>query len=302
MRFNGLAISIQSILLRSIELIVRSTSRIKTDFKPIWIIGVPRSGTTLVYQVMCKSFKSSYLTNRVAKRYRIALITRKFERFAYEAELHPVSFTSEYGKTKEASDPHEGGAFFYQFFPKSNPYCKDLDKKKRIAFRKTISSLTEPLKLFISKNTYHSLRIRALKDSFPQSKFIWVTRNKSDVIHSIVRARQKNNIPKEDWWSVNPEGWEEKNKLSEIEKISWQIDEIESIIEKDLLETKSRYLKVSYEEISTNPHKTLNFITKEFGIENELRDIESLIPEKFGYSKPSDDSLLNEIKNTIKNE
>lgn len=301
MRFDRLTVSIPSILFKPFEQIVRLCARQKEGLKPIWIIGAPRSGTTLMYQIMCMAFKGSYLSNRVAKRYRIALIMRTIERIVFDLDRVPKSFESNYGRTIAPGSPHEGGQFFYEFFPKEEPYCEDLNPVMKNKFKKAVSFITSPRKIFISKNTYHSLRIKALKTAFPNSRFIWVTRNKTETIHSIIHARHKNGIPNEEWWSVKPKGWQQENKRNEIEKIIWQVEEIESVIEKSLVESASIFLKIDYEEICNNPRKLLNHISEEFDMKKDQREVFKLIPEKFEYSKRAEDEILKKIKSFLNN-
>ena len=158
MKFDQFLISVQNRFFQPLEFICRKMNNTE-DIIPVWIVGAPRSGTTLAYQVLCRCFKATYLTNRVAKRYRVAHLSRWYERNILNSSMVPESFRSAYGKTNLPDDPNEGGQFFYQFFPTQNPYTeKDfLSVKKKNEFRNLISSITAPNNLFISKNTYHSL-------------------------------------------------------------------------------------------------------------------------------------------------
>ncbi len=273
-----LGISIQSKLLFPFEYILRQKAAADADVIPVWIIGVPRSGTTLAYQLMCASFRSTYLTNRVAKRYRIALASRAIERLLFERKLHPQTFQSNFGRTISNNDPHEGGAFFYQFLPSEEPYVEatDLTTDEKIAFKSVISSLTYPRKLFISKNTVHSLRIKALADIFPNSKFLWVTRNKNDAIKSMLKARKANGILENQWWSVKPPGWIGRLDQSPDEMVAWQYSEINHIINQDLQTTNAEFYKVSYEDICKQPLDEIINISKGLKIEPFMEDMTHL--------------------------
>lgn len=267
---------------------------------PIWIIGVPRSGTTLSYQVICNYYNTAYLTNRIAKRYKIPYLASALS----SNEFAPVNFKSEFGKTKLPNEPHEGGEFFYQFFPRQEPYTAidDISKSKQSALKKVISYFTETGQVFVSKNTFHSLRINALNQVFPDSMFIWVKRDKLSVAYSILKAREKLNIPPTSWWSVKPPNWESMQHLSVVEKVIWQINEIESIIEHDLKKTDSKNITIEYADLCKNPRKVLRDISKTFDLTSFERESNLTIPESFTYSVVPDDALSREIKKQLDNE
>lgn len=287
MKLEQLLISVQSKIFYPVEVVLRSMVSPENKTIPVWIIGVPRSGTTLAYQMICKSFNGSYLTNKVAKRYRIALLARLWERLLNRNGIEPTSFESKNGRTFSKNDPHEGGPLFYQFFPKDEPYTGsgDLSLVEQNKFKKVVSFITQPEELFISKNTYNSLRIGAIMEVFPNSRFIWVNRHKESTISSIIKARSGEGVKKNELWSVHPPGWKSKLHLPEKELVEWQYDEIERIIKQDLEKTGARFCKVSYKELCLKPRKTIRDISVELDLDSYLKDLEGLVPSAFRYSE-----------------
>lgn len=289
--------NIQSRLFQPVEQIVRKGSGFDDSLKSIWIVGAPRSGTTLTYQIFCTAFKAYYLTNRVAERYRIALLTRIFERFFYTKRLKPRSFDSNFGETASQNDPHEGGAFFYEFFPVEEPYIEKLNGQDANLLKRSVSGISRPFELFISKNTVHSLRIRALSEIFKNGVFIWVTRDKVDTAYSIIKAREKNGVNEHEWWSVRPPGWQEKKELNEIDMVLWQINEIERIIEQDLRDSKSIFLKIDYKHLCEDPKKAIKEAAKLLDLGHLLEHEHfALLPSSFKFSVAPENKLANEIR------
>lgn len=302
MNLNQLKINIQSRLLQPVEIGLRMFGVDPDLVTPVWIVGVPRSGTTLGYQLMCSSFNASYLTNRVAKRYRIAKTTRIWEKLVNGGQLKPASFQSNYGKTNIKDDPHEGGAFFYQYFPKSKLYCTVEDVNRPDEFKRLIGSITEPNKIFISKNTYHSLRIKALKELFPQSRYLWIYRNKADNIRSLFQACEKHGVGENGFWGLTPPGWERHKNDRLLDKVVWQVEETEKLIGKELQNTESIYCKVSYEELCNDPRQVIREVAAKFGILESLYCKElSNIPLKFNYSSDKGSNLIREIEDRLAN-
>lgn len=302
MDIHQLKISLESILFKPVEHWLRH--RIQNTSKnitPIWIIGAPRSGTTLTYQLLCTYFDAYYLTNRVAERYRISLLTRLLERVFLSKPIVPSTYQSKFGSTPTSSDPHEGGQFFYQFFPKENPYSTsdELTDNEKTSFQNIVKAITEPHSLFISKNTFHSLRIPALTELFPQSIFIWVRRNKAATVYSLMKAREKLEVPDAEWWSVKPPDWKNSQELPVIEKSIWQVNEIENIIERDLIAAKANWKEVSYEQICKNPYQVLKEIADRFDLHDYIQKYHSQIPDSFTYKELPENDISKEIKQAL---
>ncbi|MBO6794883.1 MAG: sulfotransferase [Balneolaceae bacterium] len=287
-------IDLQSNLLKFLELKFRKRANSEHDFIPIWIVGAPRSGTTLIYQALCSAFKCYYLTNRVAWRYRIALIVRMIERNFFKTDLSPTSFNSKYGQTKHSSDPHEGGPFFYQFFPKEEPYVtvekNYRDSRNGVEFKNILSEIAKPYPIFISKNTYHSLRIQVLSELFPSSIFVWVKRDLKSTMKSIYKARQDNN-DLEKWWGVNPPGWKLKEKEPVLDQIYWQVNAINQIIKKDLELSLARHYEIDYDDFCENPRSFIAEFADTFSLASNLYSSIINIPENFLTKSSESDNI-----------
>lgn len=302
MDFNQFIISVESILGKPIEQLLRFQNKDNNrSIIPIWIIGSPRSGTTLMYQLTCSYLMGYYLTNRVANRYRISLITRAIERRLYAKSPIPTSFRSKFGNTKNENDPHEGGQFFYQFFPKEQPYStsKDLTNKQKEDIQTLIRAITTPFDLFISKNTFHSLRIKALSDLFPKSIFIWVRRETAATVYSILKARNKLQVSDKEWWGITPPGWETAQTQSVIDQTIWQVKETERIIERDLRNVHAQCAEVNYKQICEAPHSVLKSISDTYGLQKFVRANEDIIPNSFSYSDMPENSLSERIRQAL---
>lgn len=86
---------------------------------PVFIIGAPRSGTTLLYQVMAARFQVAYSTNFLAMFYKASILG-----MALSQKLHggdssePNTFQSHHGSTAGHAGPYEAGEFWYRWFPR----------------------------------------------------------------------------------------------------------------------------------------------------------------------------------------
>ena len=86
---------------------------------PVFIIGPPRSGTTVLYQLLCKHFNFGYTNNFVADWYNIPITaTRLYNIFS--SQTSSIELTSNFGKSSNLYGPNEFGKFWYRWFSKTH--------------------------------------------------------------------------------------------------------------------------------------------------------------------------------------
>tara|TARA_B100000575_G_scaffold102144_1_gene81416 strand:+ start:40 stop:339 length:300 start_codon:yes stop_codon:yes gene_type:complete len=57
-------------------------------YPPVFIIGPPRSGTTVLYQLLCKHTNFSYINNFIGNWYRIPILAAKVYINFFKAEIN----------------------------------------------------------------------------------------------------------------------------------------------------------------------------------------------------------------------
>ena len=247
----------------------------------IFVLGCPRSGTTLTYQLLINAFETGYISNRIAPFYGALGFAEKF--FGSGARFSPVSYKSQHGVTEGSSGPHECGAFWYQFFPKDSHYSSlsIIDQKKINQLKKHVTlfqkSVGQPI---IFKNVVNCARLQVLQSVFPDAVFIVVRRNREATVRSILKAREHVGVNAGEWWSLRPDGYESVQAVDSRGIAEAQFDLTYQIIDRDL---KGRRLDVDYEALSENPHDELREIEdrlRDFGIELSRRPWTS-IPLQF---------------------
>jgi len=102
------------------------------EYPLIFIVGAPRSGTTLFMQWIANTGITAYPTNLMSRFYKSPIIGAKLQllltdkRYSYREEIveffHPVDFKSENGKTRGSLSPNEFWYFWRRFLP-----FKDID-------------------------------------------------------------------------------------------------------------------------------------------------------------------------------
>ncbi|MEA1896868.1 MAG: sulfotransferase, partial [Bacteroidota bacterium] len=209
-----------------------------------------------------------------------------------------------YGNTKDSglSAPSEIGNFWYRWIPKDQIIIDEnsisIDDKKAIIknINSIINRYSKPL---VIKNLYFVLRIRLIKELFPNAKFIYLKRDRLYVAQSIYLARTKNSKnPQSEWWSLNFPGYESLLTLPIEEQIAQQVYQLENLIQNELSEIfKENIMEIKYEELE------LNSIEKQFKsfIGTEKRKTFSLDQASFisGNTQKVDDDIFFRLKREL---
>ncbi|MGI9459593.1 MAG: sulfotransferase [Pirellulales bacterium] len=228
---------------------------------PIFIIGPPRSGSTLAIQTIINAFEISYFTNRQCLWFGAPYIVSPPT--VISSDVSRVSTTSVYGETESATDPSECGEWWYRFFRRMPPYVKqeDVTVDRMTAFRRSIQLLTKTSgRSIVFKNMYASLRIRAIRDILPEARFIIIDRDLISIAHSILKTREALFGTPNKWWSLVPPCTFNLHELPAYKQAVEQARQTYFTIDRDLKATSSpttSVFRLSYEILCDSPQKVL---------------------------------------------
>ena len=231
------------------------------DFPPIFIIGPPRSGSTLLFQVMVNAFNFGYTSNAHAKWYGGMSY---YERFRSKKSQGASDYTSQHGRTKGKHSPHESWQYWYQFFRKTPMFVGNSDIAPSLPgkLRRSLLRITRASEMpFLFKNLPCAMRLAPLTNVVPEALYIVTQRDYLATAHSILAGRKKANGNYDDWWSVEPKEIDELRKLPAEEQVVKQIysiyHEIDSHREKI---GPDKILDISYEVLCEDTHGTIERI------------------------------------------
>lgn len=230
----------------------------------LFILGLPRSGTTLIYQYIATRLRIAYFTNGVGRFPGAPCLATFVEHNIYGQ--YKSDFRSNYGKVKGHTAPREAGGFWNRFFD-VNSYTGlgDLTEKEVYVLRTTIAYVSNiyggvP---FVNKNVKHLLRINAMSQIFTNSMFLIVERDLRDVALSVLRGRYENQPDPTKWWSVMPPNYTTLKSLAVWEQVAHQCLSLKAKMEEDLsLLPMVRVIRIHYEDFCKNPeHLILRLAT-----------------------------------------
>lgn len=276
----------------------------KADYSPIFIIGAPRSGSTILYQLITNYFSILYTSNLVHYCFRNFFMGFIIHHYFYGNKTHN-SFNSEYGDTSKDSllAPSECSNFWYKYFPNKNiPLPKEEIsninlEKLRYTINKVINHFKKPI---IFKNLNNSNRIEVLLKTFPNAKFIVIKRDIFYNAQSVLMARKNLNYPSNKIWSIKPLNYKEiENEKNEYDIVIKQIQSIENQIEKILNNSNTTFLLVEFEKLISKPIEVLNQVQSFCNLEEKkeinLKDLNIKDPN----IKKLSSKEINELEKTI---
>jgi len=233
-------------------------------YPPIFIIGAPRSGSTLIYKVLADKFNLTFFSNLTAFFYKIPILIAWFEK-KIRLKHKKENYDFKYGDIKGLGAPSECGEFWYRWFHRGlNVYVAPgqtpvMDLKE---LRTEIGGVTEisnqPL---IIKNLYNSMRIAPIVEAIPEASFIICRRNYTENALSILKGRINNMHSKNKWWSLPPKEINHLLSLPWAEQIAGQIHYIYKQIEEDKKRFGiDRFFEIIYEDFCDDVHSSVKKI------------------------------------------
>ena len=272
---------------------------------PLFIVGVPRSGTTLTYQLITQQLSLYYFTEIMGYLYGMPnLVTRLLKPFINRPR--PV-FESHYGKIAGFLAPSEDANFWFRWFPRTGKlghYVEPstINENHYKGLKTTLASMAaisgKPL---VFKNVYLSMVVGVLAQLLPHAKFIVVKRDPLLTCQSILTRRLKGPHPQE-WWSVKPPQYHKIHLLPIWQQVTEQVFYVSKILERDMLRyAAGRYFEIEYENLCQNPGQVINDLAKWLKPAGYNTYPNQTFPERFQSSNELvlDDDLAAKISNHL---
>ncbi|MCW2925343.1 MAG: hypothetical protein JWM98_2747 [Thermoleophilia bacterium] len=277
----------------------------RADRTPIFILGAPRSGTTLFYQLVVEGLDVGYLAN--AHMVRPGDAANIERRVRPRADRQPSNWTSRHGDTSHSWDPTEAGNYWYRFvdrFPNEITEADATPKRVR-AVRAAIREFAEacggPV---VFKNVFNSLRLPLLTAALPEARYIIVDRDTETNARSLLRGRLSNHDTLDRWWSAEPAGADALAGRSPAEQTVWQVEQMKAVARREVGRLDPSFtIEVTYDEVCADPRAALVRIRDwlaQTGVEVQLRP-DAVIPETFrrSHGTPLDEATEAQLRAAV---
>lgn len=255
--------------------------------REIFIIGAPRSGSTLFYELLVTRFGFSYFSNFAHAFYDVPatatlLAQRRLRRYRGRYE-------SDYARIPGWSAPNEGVRIWRRWLPEEDYLDRALQPSEAAKLRGTVAAISKILDApFVNKNTMHSVHLRVLDAVFPHSVFIEVRRGSEANVRSILRMRLEKlgSDRVRQWWSVRPRRWHEFQEESAVVQACAQVLLTERDIDTDMRELgPERHLVVGYESLCRDTRSSLDAVGDFLERHSIPARLRSEIPRQFPFPR-----------------
>lgn len=192
------------------------------DRGPLFIVGLPRAGTTLLYQTICHRFQVAYppmLTNTLSFAPGLAAWLARNSMRSYQSD-----FASHYGMSQGWSSPGEG-TMWNLWFDKHEHFASIDACPPRC--RRAVAAMGQIERIgdapVVVKNLRLNQYLLPLAELFPKAVFIIAVRQPRNVALSILNARYALLPHPTDFWSIRPREYPADEELSPAAQVAWQV-------------------------------------------------------------------------------
>jgi hypothetical protein len=242
---------------------VRLRESVPAEAAPmILIVGAPRSGTTLVYQTLCRYMDVTYFSN-LTSLFPMAPIAGSML-FRWLPGRRTADFTNFYGQTAGLSGPNDGFSVWNQWLGDDRyeprfDLSADEQRSMEHFFRVWCAKFGKP---FLNKNNRNAGCLKLLAQSIPQATFLVVRRSPLLVAQSLIKARQQVQGDKTVNWGLHSRSTEmTTDPLNYVDDVCDQVLQIETELDDQLKHVPSnRIIECSYEDFCEAPEKILHWI------------------------------------------
>lgn len=225
-KFDALAVGTKVLSLFTF-LIPAANDRSVKSFKnpPIFIVGVPRSGTTYLYQLITNELEVSFIDNTTHlfhSRLRFGMwLSRKLN-----GSRKHKTFKSKHGKTWMYSmhAPSECTPYWKHFLTAITKDSEGTGRSKVNEIEQISDQYQSPM---VIKNLSLSLALENILKLIPNARFVHVERDLESVAKSMLRVRKSLGVPEHEWWSIKPSNYDELKSLPEMERVKLQAESID---------------------------------------------------------------------------
>lgn len=270
----------------------------KNSHRHIFILAVPRSGSTLLYQCLCHYFSVNYLSNLWNVFYKIPFIGGLISNRV--CRNHKSNFLSNFGFVAGLAGPAEGYRFWSHWL---NCYLDERSLSKspfamsdlKVGYlQKVLATLyIRTGRPFATAFLGHTLMPELVVNAFPDSVFIVLRRNPIAVAHSLLLATR---VASQRWFSVVPNECTDLDFQTEHERVVSQVYWLYS----RLFDFSKRHevFFVDYSELCHDPNRVFENLQCWLNERNLVVELNLPLPSQFPMKEENviDDPDLVAIK------
>jgi hypothetical protein len=233
---------------------------------PLFVVGLPRAGTTLILQTLCHCLEVSYIPELA----RYAPFAPAFAAWAAHRARprYRSGFTSHYGGSPGLASP--GEATTWNLWFDKDRFYDDASQLPEAARRAIVGMVGRVERIgggpFVNKNLRNNSRIRALARLLPNAHFLIVVRDPLAVAKSLLVGRAERAGGLSAWFSIKPRDYESFRAAPPGEQVARQVAGLLRDLAADAAGVGGqRFAAVAYEDFCARPARFLDDLAAAFG-------------------------------------
>ena len=221
--------------------------------RPIFVVGMPRSGSTALHRVLSKHpdlATTTHVSRKIPTCYPLLKLISLFVR---------------------DHKPGEAGTMWDRYVTGDDDVLRaaDVTPDKRRYYTRAVANV---LRLydrprFVSKCPRNGMRMEFLRAIFPDALFIHLVRDGRAVCRSVLERRERAGDLNA-WWDVRPIGWRQWEKESPVAAVAQQWRSVVEFVH-DVGQTMppEQYTEIRYEDFTRDPVELLGRLCAFIGVE-----------------------------------
>lgn len=252
----------------------------------IFILGAPRTGSTLLYQAICSRLSLPYIANLTNDIFAETPIVGLAIQRAMPVE---ISYASRYGKTDGPFQPSEGSAVMTRWFGGGHPSALVSARILEGMEPHFLATLAAAEALFgaplVIKNAWNCFRVSYLAQASPAARFIWIRRDAADAAKSDLAARYRTKGSAREWNSATPANIDDLRGMAPAAQVVENQHAFNNAVAAGLSHhAEGRWREVWYEDFCRDPDAVL----ADLGAFLERSAIQGAAPVEIGRSGSGD--------------
>lgn len=235
----------------------------------IYIVGAPRSGTTLLSQLCSRHLPVGYIDNLTARFWARPSVGLELSRIVLgPSKREAITFASTHGVSSGVAGPHEFGRFWRHWLQLDRRDTHHLDaaaeaQLDRDGLRRTLveEMLAVARAPMLFKNVICGFHAAWLTTVHRPSLFIHIERSIADTAASILRSRIERYGSADAWWSLKPSTFEAIAALDDpAAQVVQQVIDCRREFRNELSKPGVSALHVTYADLCRQPSAVLGAI------------------------------------------
>lgn len=233
----------------------------------VFIVGAPRSGTTIINQLLAAATDCAYIDNLAACFWEDPVIGLQFSNKLIKKRIY--NGKSEFGQTSDLSEPHEFGAFW-----RSRLNYNDMTQQGENHYvdwqslanelRQMVSVNGKPLVMKVFQLGWH---INQIQTVLPEARWIYVNRKIANNALSLLNMRLKRTGNIDEWISSMPATCIGKYEGMPFHQVVSQVTETNKHLDFELSKLdKNSVIRISYDSLIIDTQNIIEVIAKQLGL------------------------------------